>query len=358
MNKNFSIENFINPNIINYENLFQKNIKDNLIVEKKNNFWETDIIDFCRIFLSDKNFTNIFDIGSNIGGTAIGLAQNLKITKNIYCFEPLLYRELLFNILKNNISNCAVIPVAIHGDEYDIKTFYYNDQSIYKSNSSLIKNEKILNVETNVNCFSLKYFCINYNVFPDLVKIDTEGKDSEIIINSFDIFLKNKSIIFYEYNADQNLIDHFYKNNYSLFNINTLEKITDINNSHISRNIIAIHNDDKELIYKLNNYKLTKIVEKNFNSVYFEIDLQEKNILNVNLLINDQQIDKLSLFSIDFKFNDTIIKTFTLNEVRNEIIYHKSFLFLINSNGNFKIEIKNSSQKIFSKIIINSLTFL
>lgn len=169
INMVISNEEVINLNGINYWN-------NNEIFILAESFFDTDIYSFSNN-LKDKV---ILDIGGNIGDTSLQFAKKGAL---IYSFEPLppIYDMAIKNIdlnfdLKNNIH---FYNYAISGKSGKIKIAYANEGS---SGSSSIYSDKGVMYEVDAITINdvLTNFCPNF----DLLKIDCEGSEYDIILNS------------------------------------------------------------------------------------------------------------------------------------------------------------------------------
>lgn len=162
-------------------------------------FMELDII------RSKENITTIFDVGANIGQTALSYIRIFTQAK-IYSFEPVndTYDILLknlkchLNIYPNQFalgSEIGVLRIAINVDS--------QINSLKNQTNELDILTELINIETGEN------YCTNNNINQiDLLKIDTEGFELDVLKGFSKEFLRDKvKFIYCEINFDKT--DHF-----------------------------------------------------------------------------------------------------------------------------------------------------
>ncbi|PPS42325.1 hypothetical protein B1A85_14950 [Chroococcidiopsis sp. TS-821] len=135
----------------------------------------------------------IFDIGANIGQTAIKFAQSFPQAK-IFSFEPV---TATFKQLKENTKNlsgisCFQIGLGSESGKYDI---------FLKSNSQCNSfvfdaNNCISNASEEVIIKTVAEFCQENNIQKiDILKTDTEGFDLQVIQGA-EALLKKNQVLF------------------------------------------------------------------------------------------------------------------------------------------------------------------
>ncbi|MEM5832277.1 MAG: FkbM family methyltransferase [Candidatus Aenigmatarchaeota archaeon] len=131
-------------------------------------------------YFSVKN-REVVDIGANIGDSAIFFI--LRGAKKVYAFEPIpsLYRIMLENIKLNNLEN-KIIPFNVAVDSRNKKIKIREDKKILE-----------------IPCYSLKTV-LNFVDDPYLLKIDCEGCEFDIILNSEEVSEFEKIILEYHCN--------------------------------------------------------------------------------------------------------------------------------------------------------------
>lgn len=151
--------------------------------------------DIYKSFLNNFNINGktIIDIGASFGDTVIYFALNGA--KKIYAFEPLpsAYKLAEENIKFNNLQNkCCVINAAVgwgRGAYWKYPKFEYvfeRDLEEYRKNKAV----PIITLQDIIDRFSVK---------DAVLKIDCEGCEYDIILNSPDELLKRFEFIIMEY---------------------------------------------------------------------------------------------------------------------------------------------------------------
>jgi len=133
--------------------------------------------DLKRI-LGDVPVNTIFDVGANIGQTALYFNKHFP-GADIYSFEPV---KATFNTLKNTVghlSNIECFPYAL-GAKNDTLPIYLADNPNSTVNS-LVASEGKSRTEL-VEVQTLDYFSQAHNIDNiDILKTDTEGFDLEVL---------------------------------------------------------------------------------------------------------------------------------------------------------------------------------
>lgn len=139
-----------------------------------------------------KNKT-VIDIGASFGDTAIYFA--LHGAKKVYAFEPLpsVYRLAEENIRLNNLQDkCQVINSAVgwgsgaYLEDPKFEYIFERDLEEYKKNKQI----PIITLQDIVNRFKIENA---------VLKIDCEGREYDIILNSSDELLRKFDYIIMEY---------------------------------------------------------------------------------------------------------------------------------------------------------------
>ena len=167
-----------------------------------------------KINLSKKPI--IFDIGSNIGNSAIILKSNFK-NSEIHCFEPI---KKTFEILKKNLSNYADLKLnnfalgpKLSSEQY-MHTFKHSNLiSNFHETTQLTVNNANMDIE-KVKSINLDQYCINNKIeVIDILRIDVNGYEISVLEGA-KYLLKNQKIKFI----------HF-----SFYNVNTKDHVGDLN---------------------------------------------------------------------------------------------------------------------------------
>lgn len=117
-----------------------------------------------------------FDVGANVGQTST-LIADLWPSSNIHAFEPV---DKTFNILKKNIARCAKVkPWKIACSDRVGDAEIYLDKT-YSEISSL-ENSTLKGGRVCIKLSTIDLFCEENCVYPDLIKIDTEGHEMSVL---------------------------------------------------------------------------------------------------------------------------------------------------------------------------------
>jgi FkbM family methyltransferase len=173
-----------------------------------------------------KSNSTIIDIGSNIGTFSVFIAALLKGNANIFSYEPYIenYNLLKENIRLNGYENViSAFPLAV-ANEAGERSFYI-DKDDNAMHSFFYETVNLLKVKTiTLN----EIFSENKIDKCDFLKIDAEGSEYEIILNSSDEIFGRIKIISLEFHKHK---EHTYEELKKFleakeFNVNvTLSKI-------------------------------------------------------------------------------------------------------------------------------------
>lgn len=168
--------------------------------------------------LKNKNPKVIIDIGANIGDSSIYFAKKFPKAK-IYAIEP--NREV-FNILNQNIElngfkNIFTSNVAINNSNGFVD-FYISNQS----GMSGLLSGKNFSKKTKVKSINLKKFLKDNKIHKcDAIKIDCEGSEYKILLNTDELVLNKIKEYFIEYHqvekySYQDIVNLFTKMKYKV----------------------------------------------------------------------------------------------------------------------------------------------
>lgn len=174
----------------------------------------------------DKHYTNVVDVGANIGIFSFFLLKN-KMTDKIICIEC--DKKALLDLYRNYefIHNVKIIPKALHHTKTQISFYHSPDNPVI---SSTIAPEKLENhnagikgdVEYKIDTVTIKEIIDDIGTI-DLLKIDIEGGEYNIIENLDPNLFKYINNIFIEC--------HFFEKNYKEQYANLLNKLS--NNGYL-----------------------------------------------------------------------------------------------------------------------------
>lgn len=151
----------------------------------------------------------VLDIGANIGGFAVWVAENSNY--KIDCYEPVVNN---YELLQNNCSNYNNIElhnVAVT-DRYEEAKMYLGKHNC--GEASLFKGEEQSDIMVEVQTIDAKDLPL-----ADIVKIDTEGSEVTIVKR-----MDYKPLIYViEYHSEQNrmCIHNYLKEHYTLVKANS-----------------------------------------------------------------------------------------------------------------------------------------
>jgi FkbM family methyltransferase len=202
-------------------------------------------------FPDELNPKIIFDIGGNIGITAIYLSSKFP-DAIIYTFEPLTEN---FEILKKNIQhyqNIKAFNVGLGAKNGSFKVFLSNDSenfggvSLYPDPVGNVAESYVLCEVNNINDIVKKH---NIGII-DLIKIDTEGAEYDILLSLEEKTLRNVSWITGELhgNRDFEVLNYLENLGFSI----ALKK-------EIDNRLFMFNAGKKEIISKLSR-KIIKIL--------------------------------------------------------------------------------------------------
>lgn len=141
--------------------------------------WEPCITDYLIRNLNDLNERSFVDIGANIGYFSILVAKNNPSCK-VYSFEPTpsIFKQLKENLQLNELSNVSANQVALSNHEGNLRL--YPGHPMNSGSTGIFRNEE------SSESFSVKASTLHKEVEkmplpPRIVKIDTEGSESEIL---------------------------------------------------------------------------------------------------------------------------------------------------------------------------------
>jgi FkbM family methyltransferase len=118
----------------------------------------------------------------------------ISFEPNPVCAEY--FRHLLsFNHLDGNIQQKAVGET--NGGKAEL-TFYEKDTWLGSLKNLEIRNDQ---KKINVDLISLDQFCYQNKIFPDIIKIDTEGFELEVLKGGLNLLKEKRPLIIFESNT-------------------------------------------------------------------------------------------------------------------------------------------------------------
>lgn len=186
------------PGIIEFKNGMKIEVEGRRSIQFMNSIF------FNKMYGTSQNQKIIVDIGANKGLFSILFADQLRSTDfKMYCFEP---HPKTFQILQNNIKlnnlqkNVFAFQKSVSGKNIPTKSFYIARDSFDYS----VFNEYESDEEIKVNNTTLPLiFDENKIKSIDLLKLNCEGAEYEILMDTSDIYLKKIKEIRMEYHNFQ-----------------------------------------------------------------------------------------------------------------------------------------------------------
>ena len=141
----------------------------------------------------------VFDVGANIGETALNFAKHLNSSGKVFCFEPVpyLFERLKKNVSLNSFSNISLHNIALSDKKEDL--FFnlpkeQNSSGTFLSETSSEQGKKVLSIP-------LDDFCIENKIEKlDMIKIDVEGFELKVLKGATQTLKKFKPKMFIEIN--------------------------------------------------------------------------------------------------------------------------------------------------------------
>lgn len=159
-------------------------------------------------FYLTKHHNTIFDIGCNIGYTALlALIQDSKRQIVLVDPNPKALQKAAINIIQNNLGSKAQYLTAFVGDKLDDTVKFYSigtgaAGSMYASHA---ETASAINSFLEVRTVTLDYMYEFYGIKPDLVKIDVEGAETLVMNSAKKLARETQCTFFIEMHDVENL---------------------------------------------------------------------------------------------------------------------------------------------------------
>lgn len=150
-------------------------------------------VDFLKELIEPGNV--VIDVGANIGGITIPLAQKLGPSGYMIAFEPqqYMYYVLCGNIAINNLINTACFLRLVGDTDGEVKpvpTFDYEKEANFGNNFSR-ESENALPVATcTIDSLNLSHL--------NLLKIDVEGSELEVLLGAGKTIQRTRPFVYVE----------------------------------------------------------------------------------------------------------------------------------------------------------------
>ncbi|WP_417558569.1 FkbM family methyltransferase [Mesoflavibacter zeaxanthinifaciens] len=159
-------------------------------------------------FLLAKNHNVIFDIGANVGFTALlAMIQNPNREYVLVDPNPLALQKAQGNLLNNNLGFKAQYYSAFVSDKSNemVKFYTLGTGAAGSMHSTHAVSAATVNSFINVSTVTLDFLYSYYNLKPDLVKIDVEGAETLVIEGATTLAEQTKCTFFVEMHNLKNL---------------------------------------------------------------------------------------------------------------------------------------------------------
>jgi len=255
------------------------------IILKSYPFYSTNIERLSGYLKIKYEDPRAIDIGANIGDTAISIYNSTNSPVLAIECDPNFYYYLEKNT--KNFENIKIEKSFVGSNEIldgEVISNHGTSKLNLNKKNLKIKFENIDKIlDRNRDFINTKFF-----------KIDTDGYDLKIIMNSLNFLSERKPVIFFEY--DPNLIkDH------SIVNIDIFKKLLQIGYdkalvyNNFGDYMISIELNNQEILKDINNYFFGRnskiycdicVFHKNDNDIFNYIRESERNFFYKNRLVN------------------------------------------------------------------------
>ena len=205
--------------------------------------------DDAWLFALSRNCKIVFDIGSNIGQAAMMMLYHSGIRKLVLVDpNPTALALAAENMIHNNHSLRVNFVNAFISDKCDESVdFYTQDSGAAGSRyKGFAKTAAQMNSHYLVQTLTIDYLVSQFQMVPDLVKIDVEGAEREVLGGSTELAAKGNTVFFVEIHSGPELsitdntsgiINWSQKNNYTAWYLRdksplTVESIRDRGRYH------------------------------------------------------------------------------------------------------------------------------
>jgi len=161
-----------------------------------------------KYLINSLNKDNVFiDVGANIGFFTLMASNLVGNSGQIYAFEPI---PSTYEYLKSNVSeksNVNIYQIGIHNKtgvseilDFGIYNNFYNSLGELKKLTSQLSDLRgnVDVIKYMVNTITLDEFCIQNNVTPDIIKLDTEDTEDLILSTSLETIKKTRPEVIFE----------------------------------------------------------------------------------------------------------------------------------------------------------------
>lgn len=152
---------------------------------------------FKKWLESCKRAKVVFDIGAHIGLYTIPASSVIPQGGVVYAFEPSAVNRKYFkkHLEYNRISNVILLPYIV-GDEANKRQTFYENRAVDPTNSLKPKKNTARYSKVLREQITLDNFAEEYNVRPDVIKIDVEGAEYNVLKGASGVLKKYSPVIF------------------------------------------------------------------------------------------------------------------------------------------------------------------
>jgi FkbM family methyltransferase len=176
---------FTVPNLV-------ENVSFNLFFE---GIYEEELVSYIVETLPEHGV--FIDVGANIGAISIMVAlRRPDVTIHAFEASPRIFHYLERNIQQNKLKNIKAVNRAIHTEDNQELSFYAPEDKFGKGSFSNVFNC----IAEQVKTIRLDSYFDEYNLQPDLIKVDVEGFEA-MVFESMGHFLQanHRPIIVFEF---------------------------------------------------------------------------------------------------------------------------------------------------------------
>ncbi|WP_417200735.1 FkbM family methyltransferase [Bizionia sp.] len=159
-------------------------------------------------FYLSKNHNVIFDIGCNIGYTALlGLIQNPNKQIVLVDPNPIALQQAAVNIINNGLGSRAQYQAAFVSNKLDQTVTFYTVGSgaAGSMHASHAQTAASLNSSLQVKTVTLDYLFNFYDLKPSLIKIDVEGAETLVMEGAKELAKETSCTFFIEMHDVENM---------------------------------------------------------------------------------------------------------------------------------------------------------
>lgn len=184
-----------------------------------------------------KHHKTIFDIGANVGYTALlAMIQNPNREYVLVDPNPLALQKAQGNLLNNNLGFKANYYAAFVSNKNNetVKFYTIGAGAAGSMHASHAESAAAVNSFKNVSTVTLDFLYSYYNLMPDFVKIDVEGAETLVMEGALKLAAETKCTFFIEMHDVENLrmenatnlmIDWAKRADYRVWYLKTAEEI-------------------------------------------------------------------------------------------------------------------------------------